>query len=88
VALTANVATSIFFRKTAQPGFLVFILNIPFFSPIRRLYEPEANIPLFHGLSDGQKQASGVKSKPGPPDRDSLFYLFKLILDNGIVLTY
>jgi hypothetical protein len=30
------------------------IFNIPFFSPIRRLYEPEASIPLFHGLSGGR----------------------------------
>ena len=41
--------------------------NIPFFSPIRRLYEPEASIPLFYGFSDGQDHPSGVKSKPGPP---------------------
>jgi hypothetical protein len=30
----------------------LLIPNIPFFSPIRKLYEPEATIPLFHGLSD------------------------------------
>jgi len=28
---------------------LLAIPNIPFFSPIRRLYEPEATIPLFQG---------------------------------------
>jgi hypothetical protein len=42
----------------------LLILNIPFFSPIRRLYEPEATIPLFHGFSDDQHHSSGVKSSP------------------------
>jgi len=31
----------------------LLIPKIPLFSPIRRLYEPEANIPLFHRFSDG-----------------------------------
>ncbi len=32
----------------------LFIPNIPFFSPRRRLCEPEATIPLFHWLSNGK----------------------------------
>ena len=43
----------------------LLILNIPFFSPIRRLYEPEAIIPLFHRVSSG-KTPLEVKLKPGP----------------------
>jgi hypothetical protein len=56
----------------------LFMPDIPFFSPIRRLYEPEAIIPLFHGLSDGKDRPSlrvigfsvpeaGVKSTPDSP---------------------
>jgi hypothetical protein len=52
----------------------LFMPDIPFFSPIRRLYEPEAIIPLFHGLSDGKDRPcklsepeAGVKSMSGPP---------------------
>jgi hypothetical protein len=59
--------------------------KIPFFSPIRRLYEPEAIIPLFHGLLDGKKPPrspscklsepeAGVKPKPGPLDPDLYFF--------------
>jgi len=35
------------------------ISNIPLFSPIRRLYEPEAGLEA--------EPEAGVKSKPGPP---------------------
>jgi hypothetical protein len=45
----------------------LFIPNIPIFSPRRRLYEPEATIPIFHWLSNGKHHPFGVKSKPGPP---------------------
>jgi hypothetical protein len=48
------------------------LFNIPFFSPIRRLSEPEAIIPLFHRLYGSYNQHSGAESKPGPPGRDSL----------------
>ena len=41
------------------------ILNIPFFSPIRRLCEPEAIIPLFHEVSSSKAQPSEVKSELG-----------------------
>jgi len=56
--------------KSDQHPFL--IPNIPFFSPIRRLCEPEATIPLFHGVFHGQNYPFGVKSKPGPLSHDSL----------------
>jgi hypothetical protein len=32
-------------------------------------------IPLFHGLSDGQDNPSGVKSKSGPLGQDYLLFL-------------
>jgi hypothetical protein len=37
--------------KSDHPPLLMS--NIPFFSPIRRLSEPEAISPVFHGSSDG-----------------------------------
>jgi hypothetical protein len=54
-------------QKIKSDQKLLLIPNIPFFSPIRRLYEPEASIPLFHGFSNGQHHPTGVKSKPAPP---------------------
>ena len=50
----------------------LFIPNIPFISPSRRLYEPEATIPLFHWVSNDKHHPYGVKSKPGPLGQDSL----------------
>ena len=55
----------------------LFIPNIPFFSPSRRLYEPEANIPLFHWLSNGKHYPYGVKAMSGPLGQDSLLLLYR-----------
>jgi hypothetical protein len=47
----------------------LLIPKIPLFSPIRRLCEPEATTPLFHGLSDGKLSLRDVvkarSSEPG-----------------------
>jgi hypothetical protein len=40
----------------------LFIPDIPSFSPIRRLYEPEANFPFFPCLSIRQHRRTGLKS--------------------------
>jgi len=37
----------------------LLIPKIPLFSPIRRLYEPEATIPFFHEFSDGKTTPRG-----------------------------
>ena len=38
--------------------------TIPLFSPIPRLYEPEATIPFFHWVSIGRYNPYGAQSKP------------------------
>jgi hypothetical protein len=53
--------------KTDHHPFLIF--NTPLFSPIRRLYEPEAITPWVFWLKD---HPSGVRPKPGPPGQDYL----------------
>ena len=55
----------------------LFIPNIPFFSPSRRLYEPEATIPPFHSVSIGKHHIFGIKSKPGLLGQGPLFILQK-----------
>ena len=55
----------------------LFIPNIPFISPSRRLCEPEATIPLFHWVSNDKHHPYGVKSKPGPLVQDYLLIFMK-----------
>jgi hypothetical protein len=62
----------------------LFIPNVPFISPSRRLCEPEATIPLFHWVSNDKHHPYGVKSKPGPLGHDSLLEPVMILNSNGI----